>query len=565
MKDLGQLLPKKRYDEIVPNPEDWPVMRMSRKRKAFVEEVIQKATQRIQNNSHAVEALIDEIEFTMYAEKNRIKNNPWKVDPEDESPFWDNVKAELLNIAKAPEAQKEPMALALLKSIVGRYAEEIAGNFKRSRYKVARSIVTFFFSRLLNASRMKKLRARITGKLTLQDKIHITGQVDQLRQLAKNGTVVMVPTHFSNIDSVLVGWIIHILGLPAFIYGAGLNLFNLRIFAYFMNSLGAYKVDRRKKNPIYLETLKTYSIEAIKDRCHSLFFPGGTRSRSGQIETGLKLGLLGTAIEAQRQLYMKNPDNELNKIFIVPVVLNYHFVLEAPTLIREYLKQQGQERYYTESDKYTTSYKLFRFMVQFFTKGSDISLSIGKAMDLFGNYVDNEGRSFDAAGRPIDTREYFMSNGQINHNQQREDEYTRMLAKHIVKEYYKNNRVFSSHLVAFTAFEMFFRRHRQLDLYDFLRLPAEDQVLPYEAFKEQVAKLQNILFDWYDQGKLKLALHMGKSVDEVIEHGLANVGMYHTLRPLKRTNKDQIVSQDLVNLYYYHNRLMGYGLEQHIG
>jgi len=565
MKDLGQLLPKKRYDEIVPNPEDWPVMRMSRKRKAFVEEVIQKATQRIQNNSHAVEALIDEIEFTMYAEKNRIKNNPWKVDPEDESPFWDNVKAELLNIAKAPEAQKEPMALALLKSIVGRYAEEIAGNFKRSRYKVARSIVTFFFSRLLNASRMKKLRARITGKLTLQDKIHITGQVDQLRQLAKNGTVVMVPTHFSNIDSVLVGWIIHILGLPAFIYGAGLNLFNLRIFAYFMNSLGAYKVDRRKKNPIYLETLKTYSIEAIKDRCHSLFFPGGTRSRSGQIETGLKLGLLGTAIEAQRQLYMKNPDNELNKIFIVPVVLNYHFVLEAPTLIREYLKQQGQERYYTESDRYTTSYKLFRFMVQFFTKGSDISLSIGKAMDLFGNYVDNEGRSFDTAGRPIDTREYFMSNGQINHNQQREDEYTRMLAKHIVKEYYKNNRVFSSHLVAFTAFEMFFRRHRQLDLYDFLRLPAEDQVLPYEAFKEQVAKLQNILFDWYDQGKLKLALHMGKSVDEVIEHGLANVGMYHTLRPLKRTNKDQIVSQDLVNLYYYHNRLMGYGLEQHIG
>src|SRR3546814_15272144 len=54
-------------------------------------------------------------------------------------------------------------------------------------------------------------------------------------------------------------WVIHSLGLPAFIYGAGLNLFNRKIFAYFMNSLGAYKVDRRKKNLPYLETLKTYS------------------------------------------------------------------------------------------------------------------------------------------------------------------------------------------------------------------------------------------------------------------------------------------------------------------
>src|SRR5204863_9543615 len=59
---------------------------------------------------------------------------------------------------------------------------------------------------------------------------------------------ILVPTHFSNLDSILIGWIIHAMGLPAFIYGAGLNLFNIKIFAYFMNSLGAYKVDRRKKD-----------------------------------------------------------------------------------------------------------------------------------------------------------------------------------------------------------------------------------------------------------------------------------------------------------------------------
>ena len=166
----------------------------------------------------------------------------------------------------------------------------------------------------------------------------------------------MVPTHFSNLDSILIGWVIQFLGLPPFIYGAGLNLFNIKIIAYFINSLGAYKVDRRKKNPIYLETLRTYSTEALRKGCHSLFFPGGTRSRSGKIEKALKLGLLSTTIEAQRINYEQNGEKG-GKIFIVPVVLNYHFTLEAPVLINDYLRAKGQERYYVENDEYSTSYK----------------------------------------------------------------------------------------------------------------------------------------------------------------------------------------------------------------
>ena len=111
----------------------------------------------------------------------------------------------------------------------------------------------------------------------------------------------------------------------AFVYGAGLNLFGIRALAYFMNKLGAYKVDRRKKNLPYLETLKTYSTLAMTNGCNSLFFPGGTRSRSGAIEDKLKLGLLGTAMEAQRLNYLNN-GAEAKKIFVVPVVFGYNFV-----------------------------------------------------------------------------------------------------------------------------------------------------------------------------------------------------------------------------------------------
>src|SRR5690606_1080808 len=260
----------------------------------------------------------------------------------------------------------------ILYRIVHRYADEIAGNFKPSSYRLTRELLRFFFVRLLNGARVKKFGAFFRSQYTLRDKIHIVGKVKQLRRLTRIGTVVMVPTHFSNLDSVLIGWVIHSLGMPAFIYGAGLNLFNIKIFAYFMNSLGAYKVDRRKKNVPYLETLKSYSTLAIQKGAHSLFFPGGTRSRSGMLEKTLKLGLLSSTIEAQRNLFLQEqPGQPARKIFVVPVTLNYHFVLEAPDLIDDYLTAKGQERYVPEQDKYG-SWQLLQFLFKFFTKGSNI-------------------------------------------------------------------------------------------------------------------------------------------------------------------------------------------------
>ena len=72
------------------------------------------------------------------------------------------------------------------------------------------------------------------------------------------------------------------------------------------------------------------------------------------------------------------------KIFIVPAVINYHFTLEAPLLIKQYLSQKGKERYYVEQDAYSTSYKVLTFLLKFFARGSNISVNIGRGMDVFG-------------------------------------------------------------------------------------------------------------------------------------------------------------------------------------
>ncbi|WP_421764619.1 1-acyl-sn-glycerol-3-phosphate acyltransferase [Ekhidna sp.] len=553
---------KVRYSEIIPNKSEWPIIKLSRERKEFIDEVTAETYDQLVGTKNG--SLREEIEMTIHREKLRMKANPWRVDPPDEKVYWKNIQARLLDINPDEKDKAKELEKELLSEIIKRYTQEIAGNFKNSAYQFAQSFVTFGFARLLNAARVKGLLSLFSRRLDLDDKIHVIGETEHIRSLAKKGTVVMVPTHFSNLDSILIGWAIQYLGLPPFIYGAGLNLFNIKILAYFMNSLGAYKVDRRKKNPIYLETLKTYSRNAIKRGCHSLFFPGGTRSRSGEIETNLRMGLLGTSIEAQRELYLNAKEgDEVKKVFIIPVVINYHFTLEAPSLIRDHLKRTGRERYYVEADEFSTSYKLGTFMFKFFTKGSDISVNVGRGMDILGNYVDNDGNSFDKNGNPINVRDYFLREKKITFDAQREKEYVRVLAKRIVEEFHKYNRVFASHLVAFTAFKMLERKNPKLDIYHVLRLPDEDLVLDYEEFKKNFKKLRTRLNNIHEKGQVDMADHMKKSATEAIEHGLQNVGLYHDQRPLIKRG-DKIIVQDTNTLYYYHNRMNGYGLEKYI-
>ena len=79
--------------------------------------------------------------------------------------------------------------------------------------------------------------------------------------------------------------------------------------------------------------LKTYSCVLIERGYHSLFFPGGTRSRSGGVERRLKLGLAGTGIEAFVRTAMQG---RTQRVFFVPATINYLLTLEAdPDLLEQ--------------------------------------------------------------------------------------------------------------------------------------------------------------------------------------------------------------------------------------
>jgi glycerol-3-phosphate O-acyltransferase len=157
-----------------------------------------------------------------------------------------------------------------------------------------------------------------------------------------------------------------------------------------------------------------------------------------------------------------------------------------------------------------------------------------------------------------------MSHGEVREDAQRDMEYTRLLGEKIVERYHVENRVFSSHLVAFAAFEILKRRNRELDLYGLLRLPPEERVFSLKEYAETVGRLLSRLREMVDQGKVHLAEHMVNDTMTIIEHGIKNLGIYHAKRALTFHKDGTIVSEDMNLLYYYHNRLEGYELEAYV-
>ncbi|MEM6377356.1 MAG: 1-acyl-sn-glycerol-3-phosphate acyltransferase [Bacteroidota bacterium] len=547
------------HPHVMPNLDEWPVYKLSEDRRQFVQDLDENTLEDLMENS--TDQLSDIITETVYLERIRIKEEPWKVDPPKEKQFWNRIRKKLVKYTlDQPKEIAAKNNEEILNQIIHRYSEEIVGTFKISTFLFARRFLTFFFNRLFQAKQRGFFRLG-GARRRLYEKINVHGEIEKLRELFQKGTVVVVPTHHSNLDSIMIGYALDaVVGIPSFSYGAGLNLYNAGSAAYFMNRIGAYRVDRRKKNPVYLRTLKINSRLLIERGINSIFFPGGTRSRSGALEDKLKLGLLNTTIEAQRNLLLKG---EERKVFIIPLILSYPFVLEAAPLVKQYLKKSGKERFIDNKDTTPKPFKILQFIWKILAEGTNITLSVGQPMDVLGNKVDSNGDSFDQFGKKIDIKDYFMLNGQVTKDKQRESVYTIELGTSIVERYHKDNIVLSSHLVAFAAFNMLKKENQKLDLYGVLRLPSEDYHFEYENLKLVVDQLLSHLRQMESEGNIKLSSILLKGdPDQIIKDGVQHLGAFHVNKPLRFDKQKQVISDSFQLLYFYHNRLLNYDLDK---
>ncbi|MFB6351385.1 MAG: 1-acyl-sn-glycerol-3-phosphate acyltransferase [Bradymonadaceae bacterium] len=542
--------------------QDSPLFNFNQDRTHLVSEVCRRAysefLSRTRTREH--EGLEHLLNDAAYQEVERLEVEQGPEDEIRSQSWW-------LDISKRVGEMSESEKRAVLRDLIESYAEDIAGRFNPKVYRLATGALPFGLSFLFKAQDIKELPNRFINFYQefknlrdLTERVVIEGHTDTLQKLATKGTLVVVPTHSSNMDSILMGWSLFESGLPPVTYGAGKNLFTNPLTSFFMHNLGAYKVDRRLKHDLYKSVLKIYSQVLLERGYHSLFFPGGTRCRSNIVEDHLKLGLLGTTIEA----YIHNllHYGAERPLYICPVTINYNLVLEAESLIDDHLRREGGRRYFLEKDEFNQISQVVRFSMNTMQMDSTTIIRYGRPMDPFGNLVRDDGHSYDQRGRRVDPTSFVRSSksGQVTHDAARDREYTRHTGRRVAQAFRKNTVLMPTQIVAYTLFELLRNRFPNWDVYELLRL-ATGEVIPWFRIESMLEETLRALRRRKRDGELRLS-PIAETGDPaaVQEAGIDSLTSYHVPTVIERMG-DGVLLNSLDLLYYYGNRVRTYDLD----
>ncbi len=468
--------------------------------------------------------------------------------------------AEWQRVARALARMGEGERRDKLTHVVEQIAWDVAGNFDERVYKVSTKLLPPIVTYLLSPRTLARLAGdpqKLVSLEALDDKVQVEGPIAELRELSRRGTAVYVPTHLSNMDSIVFGYALERAGLPPATYGAGKNLFTNPVLSYFMRNLGAYRVDRRVRHNLYKDVLKTYSSVLLEQGYHSLFFPGGTRSRSGGVERRLKLGLMGTAVEAYARTILAGRER---RVYFVPATINYLITLEAETLIADFLAEAGKGRYIIEDDESSRIGRVAAFIRKLFDMQGAVVIRFGQPMDPFGNRVDEAGRSFDKRGREVDPATYVRdTQGNVVLDPVRDAQYTRELSDEICKAYLTNTVIMATHVVAAACFDRLRKATHGSDLFMVLR-QRDVVVVPRDDLAADVVRLRDRLVELEKHGKIILGEHLRRaSGGDLVERAMAAFAGYHA-QPVLAPRHDGIAIVDPNLLFYYQNRLAAHGM-----
>jgi len=455
---------------------------------------------------------------------------------------WRELSRRLVHMT---ETEKE----AELRSLVRYYGKDVVGNFDSRVYKFATTIgpraLGFLFSPV------SSLREGLASLEQIDMRIQVDGAIDAALACAERGTVVVTPTHSSNMDSPAIGLAMLRAGLPPATYGAGKNLFSNPFISYFMRNLGAYRVDRRLRFELYKDVLKEYSTVLLESGYHSLFFPGGTRNRSNKVEKHLKLGLLGTTVTAYKNNVRAGVPNK--RIYIVPATINYRLVLEAETLIDDFLAEAGKSRYIITDDEFSRFGRILEFVRKILVHEGSVIVRFGRPLDPFGNEVDDDGESHDREGRRIDPSTYVRgAGGEVTDDDQRDAEYTRVLGRRLSSVYPALTVFHPTSLVARALFDRVAAAAGTRDIYRMLRAPSSVLAVPAADVAADVDALRHRIAETPSAGSVHPQFATA-SAGEIVEDAVRGLGSYHA-RPALIRRGDDLVAADLKLLYYYQNR-----------
>lgn len=522
-----------------PRPDDPQIFRFNSERGPIISDVVRRVVQHYAGQPQKLLYVLNE---AGNAEVRRLASQD-DMEASDALGAWRRL---VKRLGKMDEEER----VGELRRIAGDMAEDIAGNFDPRVYGLATKIVPGVLTAIMKPA---SLPQQVFGGFRQLDELVSTeGPIEKLRRLAKVGTLVLMPTHSSNLDSVALGYALMREGLPPVVYGAGKNLFSNPLISFFMHNLGAYRVDRRIQAQLYKEVLKTYSCMMIERGYHSLFFPGGTRGRSGMVERRLKLGLAGTGVEA----FARNQARGVSRpVFFVPATLNYALVLEAETLIDDHLKGAGKSRYIIENDESSQGKRVYEFFAKLQQLRSAMVIRFGEPLDPFCNPVDDEGRSIAPSGRPVDPASYVKHHGVATIDPARDAGYTRELGEAIARVYQRETVIMWTQLVAHVLYRHLVHVTPELDLFGRQRVRGQIG-MPRAQLEAEVGAARDKLREISAAGGVQLGpvLRM-HSPQEIVSQALAAWSGYHT-KVIASEDGANIVIGDPNLLLFYQNRLV---------
>jgi glycerol-3-phosphate O-acyltransferase len=199
--------------------------------------------------------------------------------------------------------------LKQLRKKAGEYFDEIAADYNIAYIQFFQMALTWFWKKIFKGIDID------IAELAL------------LREWARRGPLVYVPSHKSHIDYLVLNYVLlqHHMHIPR--VAAGKNMAFWPMGHVFRKS-GAFFIRRTFKGPQLYPAVFTRYIKALLEEGHPLeFFIEGGRSRSGKL-TLPKIGFLSILLHAYKEGYCDD-------LVFVPASISYDRILEEKSHLKE--------------------------------------------------------------------------------------------------------------------------------------------------------------------------------------------------------------------------------------
>ena len=159
--------------------------------------------------------------------------------------------------------------------------------------------------------------------------------LERVRDAARTSSIVLIPSHKSHIDYLIISYIFYHYGLIAPLIAAGVNL-SFWPLGWIFRRAGAFFIRRSfKGESLYPAVFREYLVKIMEEGYPIEFFIEGTRSRTGKLIKP-KYGMLEMIVRAYAA-------GRLDSVKLVPISVGYERIIEERAYKTELLGAEKEK------------------------------------------------------------------------------------------------------------------------------------------------------------------------------------------------------------------------------